>query len=88
LDVVRLRVEGADGVAVDGDAFRLSTARGMIAFPLLMVDELPVVGWQVEASGTRIFEVTTPFVSANANRRSALGNQESPTDTSQYICLL
>ena len=77
---MRLRVEGADSVAVDGDAFRLSTAAGMIAFPLLIVDELPVVGSQVETSGTRIFEVTTPFVSANANRRSALGNQESPTD--------
>ncbi len=35
LAAVRLRVEGADAVAVDGDALRLTTALGDLAVPLL-----------------------------------------------------
>ena len=38
LAAVRLRVEGADAVAVDGDALRLSTAAGDLTLPLLTAE--------------------------------------------------
>ena len=63
LSTVRLRVEGADSLRVDGDRLRLTTAAGDFTLPLLQAVEidgspLPVLG---EAPGVRANEITAPF---------------------------
>ena len=82
LSAVRLRVEGADAVAVDGDALRLSTAAGEVALPLLQAGR--VAGGevrQVQPRGAQAFDVAAPF--APAQLQSAIGqshNPQSPAD--------
>jgi hypothetical protein len=57
---VRLRLEGAEAVTVEGDTLRLSTAIGDATWPLLRAE-----GWTAEPvvrpRGTLAFDVATPF---------------------------
>ena len=80
LDAVRLHIEGADAVAVVGDALRLSTAAGEFTLPLLRMDGWLGTGSQVEPSGAQAFDVAAPFAPANSNRPSAIENWLSPAD--------
>ena len=80
LTAVQLRVEGADAVAVGGDALRLSTAAGEFALPLLMGNRLQVTSAKVEANGVEAFEVTAPFVLSKSNRQSVTENRLTPSD--------
>jgi hypothetical protein len=65
LNAVRLRVEGADTLALDGDTLRLTTAVGDLTLPLLAVEgatlKSQLATFKLEC-GT--FEVSSPFSSA------------------------
>ena len=84
---IALRVEGADAVAVDGAALRLSTGAGDLALPLLLAEEASGPA-SVQPRGGQAFEVTAPFAPARPNRQSAtpgtagraVDNPQSPTD--------
>ena len=88
LSAVRLRVEAADAVTVDGDVLRLSTAAGKFALPLLKTDGLQAANSKVQPRGVQAFDVVAPFASANSNpvsrdagnRQSAIPNLQSPAD--------
>ncbi len=64
LRVVRLRVEGAEEVKVEGDSLRLETALGEFTLPLLAVEGLNVKSAGVERAGVKTFEVLSPFAPA------------------------
>lgn len=80
LDAIRLRVEGADTVMVEGDALHLSTAVGELTLPLLGIEGLQITGPTVEASGEQTYDVITPFVRTNSNSRSQIDNLQYPDD--------
>lgn len=80
LNVVRLRVEGADAAAMNGHVLRLNTALREHTVPLLQVDKAQVARPQVESRGTRIFDVVAPFFMARSNHRSIIENQWFPVD--------
>ncbi len=80
LSAVRLRVEGAESVSVDGNLLRLSTAVGEVTWPLLRVDEMEVGGAQVEASDIGAFDVAIPVVPSNFPQPAAGDTQRSPSD--------
>ena len=80
---MRLRVEGADAVAVDGDALRLSTAAGEVALPLLQADGSQAAGSQVQPRGAQAFDVAAPFAARIRTPQSAIAqshNPQSPAD--------
>jgi len=63
LEAVRLLVEGADALALDGNDLHLTTAAGMISWPLLQVvaahnSPVPEV---TERPGVRANEIVAPF---------------------------
>jgi hypothetical protein len=60
LGAVRLRVEGADLVEVEGDTLRLSTAAGEVTWPLLRAEGSSAQA-AVQPRGPGVFEVTAPF---------------------------
>ncbi len=66
LSAVRLRVEGADGVAVDGDDLRLTTPLGELVLPLLQTDGTGAAEPRVESLAERptTFDVSQPFARA------------------------
>ena len=73
---VRLRVHGADKIALDGDRLRLTTAPGQCILPLFQAvsadgSPLPRAG---EGLGMRTNEITAPFAPANP---AAVGGQPS-----------
>lgn len=85
LGVVRLRVEGADGLSVEGNGLYVATALGSYALPLVQV-----AGWdgfsalslgqgpEVRSLGESVHEVIAPFgtgsvVSAGASPAAAAG---------------
>jgi len=84
LAAVRLRVEGADAVAVDGDTLRLTTAAGDVVLPLLRAEGVQGVGARgtadhkprkvqrmiVQPAGVQVFDVTAPFAQAHVNPAS------------------
>ena len=72
LSAVRLRVEGADAVTVDGDALRLTTAAGEVALPLLgrMGSQLQVS--QCSRAACRRSKWPRP-----SPRRLSIGNRQS-----------
>ena len=69
---VILRVEGADAVALDGDALRLSTGAGDLALPLLLAEEASGPA-SVQPRGGQAFEVTAPFAPL-----VLIGNRQRP----------
>jgi hypothetical protein len=82
---LRLRIEGADAVAVDGGALHLSTAAGEVRVPLLAV-EWPVLSLpkgvnvqraNMERADVSAFDVAAPFTTAGANWQSQIGNPQS-----------
>ncbi len=88
LEAVRLWIEGADAVAVDGETLRLGTAEGEVAWPLLRVDRLQVSMLKIEGPdvenlqplGVQAFDIAAPFAPANADLQSAIANPQSPAD--------
>jgi hypothetical protein len=80
LGAVRVRVEGADSVSVDGDLLRLSTAAGEVIWPLFAVNGIEGEGAQAEPSGTEAFDVAMPFIPAESQWPAANDTQRSPTD--------
>ncbi len=76
LAAVRLRLEGADAVAVDGDALRLSTATGEFTLPLLQAAGANDAA-AVQPRGAQTFDVAAPFTPARGNRQSAIRNLQS-----------
>ncbi len=77
LNQVRLRVEGADAMRLDGDRLRLSTAVGEYTLPLLSV---------VGASGASLgnptlagHQVALPFAASIPNAPSTINNQQTAT---------
>ena len=77
LGAVRLRVEGADAVAVDGDVLRLSTAAGDAIWPLLRAEGM-TAEVAIEPAGSLAFDVSAPFSPASSHRQSAIASPESP----------
>ncbi|MCX6029592.1 MAG: SBBP repeat-containing protein, partial [Chloroflexi bacterium] len=80
LSAVRLLVEGADAVALDGDALRLSTAAGEFTIPLLQIEKSSGAA-AVQPRGALAFDVAAPFAPAHSNRQSAIANLQSPADS-------
>ncbi len=77
----RLRVEGADALALDSDRLRLTTAVGGFSLPLLTIEDLSVEGANVELAHDQTFEVTFPFSSARLlPSSSAALLQDNPDD--------
>jgi len=81
LGAVRLRVEGADDLTVDGLALRLSTAAGVTALPLLKA-ETSSGSVVVQHRMAQTFDVNRPFVRADAYENSRVGRLNSPADNS------
>ena len=63
---VRLRVEGADAVAAEGNRLRVSTSAGELAVPLLQAEEGPAETARVEkeTDAAITFDVMLPFAVA------------------------
>jgi hypothetical protein len=78
LSTVRLRVEGADAVAVEGDALRLSTASGEVSWPLLRADSSPGEA-TVQPLGPGLFQITAPFCLPSGARHLSL-TEDNPAD--------
>ncbi|MCX6032879.1 MAG: SBBP repeat-containing protein [Chloroflexi bacterium] len=79
---VTLRVEGADAVALDGDALRLTTAAGDLTLPLLRAEPLPVGRSNVQRANVQrlseqAFDVTTPFAPPHVSPQSAIRTPQS-----------
>ncbi|MGB0385326.1 MAG: SBBP repeat-containing protein [Ardenticatenaceae bacterium] len=72
LDAVRLRVEGADELSLDGETLALSTAVGEFDLPLLQVvaedgSRLATSASQAQLAGV---EISAPFASSSATPRA------------------
>jgi len=77
LSEVRLLVEGADAVTLDGDALRLSSAAGETTWPLLQAED-SAGATLMQPTGADSFEVAAPF--AIGGSPSAVGRTSSPED--------
>jgi len=84
LKAVRLRVEGAEMLALDGDYLRLTTAIGNYTMPLLQLvtadnSPVPTLG---EGPKVRGNDVVCPFASLTASSRSlsAVSPMDNPAD--------
>ena len=64
LAAVRLRVEGADAVAVDADTLRLNTAAGNLTLPMPAADRTNAQQVSVTRLDVQVFDVTAPLVLA------------------------
>ena len=86
LSVVRLRVEGADTLTLDGDCLRLTTAVGDFTLPLLTVeDAMPNDQPAIFAVEPGTFEISFPFFPDPSLFRSSapvvsLSPQDNPSD--------
>jgi len=74
--IVRLQVEGADALTLDGNHLRLTTAVGDFALPLLQV-----VGATLAHPTLAGNQVALPFASATPNLQSPISNLQSPHST-------
>jgi len=81
LGAVRLRVEGADDLAVDGLALRLSTAAGVTALPLLEA-ETSSGSAVVQHRRAQSFDVDRPFARVDAYESARIARPNSPADNS------
>jgi hypothetical protein len=79
LNAVRLRVEGADSIAVDDAMLRLSSAAGEVAWPLLLAKGTGGDG-EVQLRSGQMFDIATPFKLTEVNPGSAVANPQSVTD--------
>jgi hypothetical protein len=80
LGAVRLRVEGADAAAVEGDALRLSSAgRAAYTLPLLRTKGSTAKA-AVQPRSTMEFEVTAPFAPEDLDPPSAPVLNDGPAD--------
>ena len=79
---VRLRVEGADDVTLDGATLRLSTAVGDLALPLPAAPDTALSGQAtVQHTAPETFDVTSPFAAPATPHASRLTNhalQDNP----------
>ncbi len=79
---VRLRVEGADDVTLDGATLRLSTAVGDLALPLPAAPDAALSGQAtVQHTAPETFDVTSPFAAPATPHASRLTNhalQDNP----------
>jgi|GEM_PF-1396889 len=80
LSAVRLRVEGADAVTVEGDMLHLSTAAGDAVWPLLRADRMGIVAAQAQPLGAQAFDVATPFALMSVNLQSTIRSPQSVAD--------
>ncbi len=79
LNAVRLQVEGADAVALDGDTLRLSTSAGEAILPLLLAAGSSGEA-EVQPRGAQAFDVASPFMPTGVNPQFAIANPQSPAD--------
>lgn len=79
LHAVRLRVEGAEAVAVDGDLLRLATAVGESAIPLLRARG-PAPAAAVRAGGASAFDIAAPFAPQDSSPAGAPAPADDPSD--------
>jgi hypothetical protein len=80
---VRLRVEGADELAVAGNALQLSTAVGEFSLPLLQVTNVAVTDRpQPTITDDRIL---SPFANATGSARRTIRNPQSPVNGSDDL---
>jgi hypothetical protein len=79
LRAVRLRVEGVEAVAVDGDTLRLSTAAGDAVWPLLRAEGLTAKA-VVQPCGAMGVEITMPFAPEDLDQPSAPVPYDKPSD--------
>ncbi len=68
---VLLRVEGADAVATDAAALRLSTSVGVAIWPLLRAGALRSEA-TVQSHGTQTFDVTAPYAQTYSSQQSVV----------------
>ena len=80
LQDVRLLVEGADGLALDGNYLRLTTPLGDVAYPLITVEGgAPEVAPEISLTNG-FYQVSSPFALKSKSRISAsLSNNDSDT---------
>ena len=90
LGLVRLQVEGADGVSVESGVLRMVTAVGEFTLPLPSVEGGPVGGStlapSIERTASQTFEVAFPFSSSPS--RSSSAAETSPSDVLLYSTYL
>jgi hypothetical protein len=86
LQRVRLRVEGADALSLDGDVLRLSTALGEYALPLLQV--VGAEGANLASPTITGDQVAWPFASAIPNIQSAIADLQSGASDLLYSTFL
>jgi len=80
LSAVRLRVEGADAVVVEGDIVRLTAAAGRVAYTLPLLRAEGSTGEaSVQPFTASSFDVTTPFAPAASSPQPAIANPRSRT---------
>jgi hypothetical protein len=88
LSVVRLRVEGAEGVRMERDALTLATAAGRLDLPLINAgNAVRMPGLHPDESARAIveanetaFEVATPFAAGAPTALSNAGPDDDPSD--------
>jgi hypothetical protein len=95
LNAVRLCVDGADALALDGDRLRLTTALGDLTLPLLRAvaadsSPLPRAGKGPgpalsNAEGVRANEITAPFVAENSAVVGGLSSAIGATGASDLL---
>lgn len=86
LSAVRLRVEGAEAIAVEGDALRLVTAASGAAYwwPLLRAGG-SIAEASVQSLGALTFDVTSPFTSHAPGSPIANPKSEPPESSSDLL---
>lgn len=85
LQDVRLQVEGADDLTLEGDHLRLVTALGDFALPLLALEgAAPVAEPAISAVG-KVFEVTSPFAAGSSLAASTAPTSASTLFYSTYL---
>ena len=80
LSMVRLRVEGANTVTVEGDTLRLSIAAGEATWPLLQVAGMTSNAAVQQRQGALTFDVAAPFTTAGSDEQPAIAQAQTPGD--------
>jgi pimeloyl-ACP methyl ester carboxylesterase len=86
LNLVRLRVEGVDKIALDGDRLRLTTAMGEYTMPLLQVSG--VTGRNLPRPNVTSDQVASPFTSVTLTPQSVIANPKSGASDLIYSTFL
>ena len=82
LGAVRLRVTGAESLALEGQQLRLATPLGDLALPLLAVaGRRPLNQPLIHARGERTFEVSFPFAAEDAAQNVSIAASAQVTGT-------